>query len=61
MPYVADLTTRFVIYVVAAVSFDLIPGYGAMVGFGHTMFVGLGGYIVASIVFYTLSHTPSLG
>jgi branched-chain amino acid transport system permease protein len=29
--------TRFLIYAIAAVSLDLMMGYGAMVSFGHAM------------------------
>jgi branched-chain amino acid transport system permease protein len=46
-PYLINLVTRFVIYGLAAVSLDLVLGYGALVSFGHAMFFGLGGYVVA--------------
>ncbi len=60
-PYIVNLVTRFVIYGLAAVSLDLVLGYGAMVSFGHAMFFGLGGYVVAIISFHTLGAGPLLG
>src|SRR5690606_23832666 len=38
--------TRIMIYAIAALSLDLILGYGAMVSFGHAAFVGIGAYAV---------------
>ena len=37
---------RFLIFGIAAVSLDLILGYGGMVSFGHAAYVGLGAYTV---------------
>ncbi|WP_339775355.1 branched-chain amino acid ABC transporter permease [uncultured Thalassospira sp.] len=48
-----SLFTRIVIYALAAVSLDLIIGYGGLVSFGHAMFFGTGGYVVAIIAFHT--------
>jgi len=42
-----DLATRLVILGIAAVSLNLILGYGGMVSFGHAAFIGLGAYAVA--------------
>ena len=47
------LATRIVIYAIAAVSLDLVLGYGALVSFGHAMFFALGGYVVGVIAFHT--------
>ena len=44
--YVLLVGTRLVIWAIAAVSLNLILGYGGMVSFGHAVFVGLGGYAV---------------
>ncbi|HWK62683.1 MAG TPA: branched-chain amino acid ABC transporter permease [Eoetvoesiella sp.] len=61
VPFIADVTsnsfitnmaTRFVIYALAAVSLDLVLGYGAMISFGHAAFFGIGGYVVAIIGFH---------
>jgi branched-chain amino acid transport system permease protein len=60
-PYLVNLVTRFVIYGLAAVSLDLILGYGALVSFGHAMFFGLGGYVVAIIAFHAKQGSPLFG
>jgi branched-chain amino acid transport system permease protein len=44
--YLLDLAARMMIFSVAAVSLDLLVGYGALVSFGHAAFVGLGAYAV---------------
>lgn len=45
-PYLLSLLSRGLILALAAVSLDLILGYGAMVSFGHAAFVGAGAYTV---------------
>lgn len=44
--YTLSLLTRVMIFALAALSLDLILGYGALVSFGHAAFLGLGGYAV---------------
>ena len=39
-----DLATRLVILAIAAVSLNLILGFGGLVSFGHAAFIGLGAY-----------------
>lgn len=55
------LATRVVIYGIAAVSLDLIIGYGALVSFGHAMFFGLGGYMVGIVAYHTNMGEPLFG
>ncbi len=55
------LATRIVIYAIAAVSLDLIIGYGALVSFGHAMFFGLGGYMVGIVAYHTNRGEPLFG
>jgi len=43
-PFLLTLFTRMLIYAIAAVSLNLILGYGGMVSFGHAMYIGIGGY-----------------
>jgi branched-chain amino acid transport system permease protein len=45
--YTLSLLTRVMIFALAAMSLDLILGYGALVSFGHAAFLGLGGYAAA--------------
>jgi branched-chain amino acid transport system permease protein len=44
--FVMTLFTRIVILAIAAVSLNLIMGFGGMVSFGHAAYLGIGGYIV---------------
>ncbi|KAG0776985.1 hypothetical protein G6F22_012185 [Rhizopus arrhizus] len=60
-PFLIGVVTRFLIYGLAAVSLDLVIGYGAMVSFGHAMFFGLGGYAVGIIAFHTAEAGPIFG
>jgi branched-chain amino acid transport system permease protein len=46
-PFLVVTMTRIVAIAIAALSLDLILGYGAMVSFGHAAFIGLGAYTVA--------------
>ncbi len=41
-----DFSTRIVCLAIAAVSLNLILGFGGMVSFGHAAFVGIGAYAV---------------
>ena len=60
-PYLLGVVTRFLIYGLAAVSLDLVIGYGAMASFGHAMFFGLGGYVVGIIAFHLTEAGPIFG
>lgn len=44
--YVLSLVLRAMIFGMAALSLDLILGYGALVSFGHAAFMGIGAYTV---------------
>lgn len=50
--YLITLFSRIVIYALAAVSLDLIIGYGGMVSLGHAAFVGIGAYVVGILAFH---------
>jgi branched-chain amino acid transport system permease protein len=45
-PFYIDLFRRIMIFAIAAVSLDLILGYGGMVSFGHAAYLGIGAYAV---------------
>ena len=45
-PFYLVIATRIMIFGIAALSLDLILGYGALVSFGHAAFVGIGAYAV---------------
>lgn len=48
-PFVLTLFTRIVILALAAVSLNLILGYGGMMSFGHAAYIGIGGYAVGML------------
>jgi branched-chain amino acid transport system permease protein len=53
-----DLVRRIMIFAIAAVSLNLILGYGGMVSFGHAAYLGIGGYSVAIFAFYGVNSGP---
>ena len=44
--FLMSLFTRIVILAMAAVSLNLIMGFGGMVSFGHAAYLGIGGYVI---------------
>ncbi len=44
--FLMSFFTRILILAMAAVSLNLIMGFGGMVSFGHAAFLGIGGYVV---------------
>ena len=50
-PFYIDLLRRVMIFAIAAISLNLILGYGGMVSFGHAAYLGIGAYAVG-----VLSH-----
>ncbi|MBB4287165.1 branched-chain amino acid ABC transporter permease [Roseospira goensis] len=57
-PFYVILATRMLILALAAVSLDLILGYGGMVSFGHAAFVGVGGYVVGILAHHAFMGEP---
>ncbi|HYS16208.1 MAG TPA: branched-chain amino acid ABC transporter permease [Candidatus Binatia bacterium] len=51
-PFYVDLFRRMMIFAIAAVSLDLILGYGGMVSFGHAAYLGIGAYAVGIPAFH---------
>lgn len=47
-----DLATRLVILAIAAVSLNLVLGYGGLVSFGHAAYVGIGAFAVGIPVYH---------
>ncbi|MES9960897.1 MAG: branched-chain amino acid ABC transporter permease [Sedimenticola sp.] len=50
--YLVSLFSRILIYALAAVSLDLILGYGGMVSLGHAAYFGVGAYVVGILTFH---------
>ncbi|PJE33024.1 leucine/isoleucine/valine transporter permease subunit [Pseudooceanicola marinus] len=46
-PFLMVIASRMLVFAIAALSLDLILGYGAMVSFGHAAYLGIGAYAVA--------------
>jgi len=54
-PFLTTVASRVLIYAIAAVSLDLILGYGAMVSFGHGAFFGVGAYVVGILTHHAFN------
>jgi branched-chain amino acid transport system permease protein len=51
-----DLVRRIMIFALAAISLNLILGYGGMVSFGHAAYLGVGAYAVGILAFYGIDN-----
>ena len=60
-PYLVTLFSRILIYALAAVSLDLMLGFGGMVSLGHAAFFGIGAYVVGILSFHAVDGSPLLG
>src|SRR5450432_2211993 len=45
-PFYVTLVSRIMIFALAAMGLNLVLGYGAMVSFGHALYIGIGAYSV---------------
>ena len=61
VPSVVGLATQILIYAIAAMSLNLVLGYGGMVTFGHAAFFGLGGYTVGILYQHFADNSAFLG
>jgi branched-chain amino acid transport system permease protein len=55
-PFYVDVFRRIMIFAIAAVSLDLILGYGGMVSFGHAAYLGIGAYAVGIPAYYGIHN-----
>ena len=55
-PFYLDLVTRIMVFAIAALSLDLILGYGGMVSFGHAAFLGVGAYAMGIASYYGITN-----
>jgi len=51
-PFYLEFASRIMILAIAAVSLNLILGYGGMISFGHAAFIGIGAYSVGITAYY---------
>ena len=58
---IVGLGTQILIYAIAAMSLNLILGYGGMVSFGHAAFFGIGGYVVGILYQHFAEGSSFLG
>jgi branched-chain amino acid transport system permease protein len=65
VPFVAQATgqqfyvaffARIIIYAIAACALNIALGYGGLVSFGHSLFLGLGAYAVGIASFYEVGN-----
>lgn len=56
LTFYLSLSTRILIYAIAATGLNLALGYGGMVSLGHALFVGLGAYVVGICSFHGLDN-----
>ncbi len=59
--YFISLFTRILIYALAAVSLDLLLGFGGLVSLGHAAFFGVGGYVVGMLFYHASEAEPLFG
>lgn len=59
--YLVSLFSRILIYALAAVSLDLLLGYGRLVSLGHAAFVGVGAYVVGIMFSQGMEGQPLFG
>jgi branched-chain amino acid transport system permease protein len=55
-PFYIALFARIIIYAIAASALNLALGYGGLVSFGHSLFLGLGTYCVALPIFHGVGN-----
>src|SRR5262245_11830506 len=55
-PFYLDLFRRIMIFAIAALSLNLILGYGGMVSFGHAAYLGIGAYAVGILAHHGIHN-----
>ena len=48
-PFYINVSTRILIWSIAAISLNLILGYGGMISFGHAAYLGVAAYVVLTL------------
>src|SRR5437879_6101615 len=54
-PFYIGLFARVIVFAIAALSLDLILGYGGLVSFGHAAYLGIGAYAVGILSFHGIT------
>ena len=55
-PYYMNLFARLMIWAIAAISLNLILGYGGLISFGHALYLGIGAYAVGICSYYDINN-----
>ncbi len=55
-PFYVGLFARVMVFAIAALSLDLILGYGGLVSFGHAAYLGIGAYAVGILGFHGIAN-----
>ncbi|OGA08858.1 MAG: ABC transporter permease [Betaproteobacteria bacterium RIFCSPHIGHO2_12_FULL_69_13] len=55
-PFYLELFRRIMIFAIAALSLNLILGYGGMISFGHAVYLGVGAYAVGVLAHYGITN-----
>ncbi len=55
-PFYVIVFARIMIWAIAALSLNLIMGYGGMISFGHAVYLGIGGYAVGILSFHGIDN-----
>jgi branched-chain amino acid transport system permease protein len=54
--YFLDITIRIMIFALAAMSLDLVLGYGGLVSFGHAAYLGVGAYAMGILSYHGIGN-----
>jgi branched-chain amino acid transport system permease protein len=54
-PFYLAMVTRMMIFGIAAMSLDLILGFGGLISLGHAVYLGIGGYAVGILAYYGIT------
>jgi len=55
-PFYVTFVTRILIFALAAVSLNLVLGFGGLVSFGHAMYMGVGAYAVGMLTHHGIGN-----
>lgn len=55
-PYFVTVASRMAIFALSATALNLVLGFGGMVSFGHSLFIGIGAYSVGICAFYGIGN-----
>ncbi|WP_427309829.1 branched-chain amino acid ABC transporter permease [Cupriavidus sp. H39] len=55
-PFYLTLCGRIVVFALAALSLNLILGYGGLVSFGHALYLGIGAYAIGLMSFHGVTN-----